>query len=464
MKRVSRNFLSIIGSDIMRRILGFFTVAYLARKVGTAGFGAINIGFTIFSYALVISSAGLGSFGTRAVARGDNEGIISSVISLRLVSGIFAFLITAAVAIFCIPNATTSVLAILFCAGLIGNAFLLDWYFQGKEEMGKIGIGRLLSAAVYLLLVIAVVHSAENILWVALASVVGDLVAAFALIQIARTQGKGICIRFTLKGWKSLLQQAFPIGIGGMIAHISVNFPLIAIGIILTNSDVGVYSAANKLVVFLLMFDRVMATLLLPASSRLHAQSFELLSSTLSDALRWIVIIALPICIGGLVLADRLVPLVFGAQYLNAVVVLRILIWFFFFTMLHTVYTSGLIAIGQEKIYGRLMVISGVMYGGLVTVGTLSFGVWGAALAVVIAEAGTLLLMRQHARRLIVIHVPPKIMNATFSGIFMGVVIAFLPPFPLFLTILFGAIVYLVLLVTTRAIIADDFLNILKRV
>src|SRR5260221_2066567 len=134
------------------------------------------------------------------------------------------------------------------------------------------------------------------------------------------------------------MTQAVHIGGGSMLAQASINLPAIVIGILMTNADVGVYSAASKIVFFFLFVDRVAGTLLLPASSRLHASSPETLSSTLEVAVRWIVVIALPLCVGGMILAGTILPFVFGSQYEASVDVFRILIWFSLFTLLHTVY------------------------------------------------------------------------------------------------------------------------------
>ncbi|HEV8539187.1 MAG TPA: hypothetical protein VGR15_09760, partial [Bacteroidota bacterium] len=67
MKRLASNFIAIIASDIGRRVLGFLTIAFLARTITTSDFGAINIGFAVLSYALVSSAGGLGAFGAREV-------------------------------------------------------------------------------------------------------------------------------------------------------------------------------------------------------------------------------------------------------------------------------------------------------------------------------------------------------------------------------------------------------------
>ena len=73
MRNASKNLLSITGGDLSRRVLGFATVAYLARVMTTSDFGAINIGYSVLSYGLVVSAGGLGTLGVREVARGAGE-------------------------------------------------------------------------------------------------------------------------------------------------------------------------------------------------------------------------------------------------------------------------------------------------------------------------------------------------------------------------------------------------------
>ncbi len=156
MKRLSKNLLAIVLSDVTRRVLGFLAVAYLARKVGTAGFGAVNIGLTVLSYAMMVSTAGLNAFGTRAVARGDSREIVSGTLSLRAVNAVAAWFIVLMIALFFVQNRTSATLIAMFSVSLFAHAFLLDWYFQGKEEMGIIGLGRIVSAATYLLMLVLV--------------------------------------------------------------------------------------------------------------------------------------------------------------------------------------------------------------------------------------------------------------------------------------------------------------------
>ncbi|MDI6766325.1 MAG: flippase [Bacteroidota bacterium] len=464
MKRFSKNFISIIGSDIARRILGFLTIAYLARKVGTSQFGAINIGFTVLSYAIIFSTFGLSSFGIRAVAKNEIAGLVNRIISIRLMMALIAFMGIVTITYIISLDADTSNLIIVFCLSLFPFAFLLDWFFQGKERMGIIGLGRLISASIYLILIFIFVRSSEDILWVAIASVVGELTASFILWIFYKKIFQSKRFKFSISKWKSLIKQSFSLGFGSILGSFSVNLPPIMLGIILTNSDVGIYSAASKLVFFLLMFDRVIATLLLPASSRLFASSAEALESALNKALKWIVIIALPICVGGVILGDEIMLIVFGTQYTQAVDIFRILIWYLLFTMLHTVYASGLIAIGKEKIFGAVMFISMIIHLFSIVICIKYFGVAGAAAAMVVSELATFVIMRQRLQLFNKVCLPRTMFQIIVSVIIMGCVVVLLKDLNVFFIILAGMVVYLISLFTTKALSFHEVDDLLKRI
>jgi O-antigen/teichoic acid export membrane protein len=456
MKRLSANILSIVGSDVGRRVLGFLAVAYLARTVGPSGFGLVNIGFAVLSYAMMVSGGGLPAYGARAVARGESPRLASAIAGIRLVVSAVVLLAVAAGAYFFIADRQAATVITVFCLSQFAGAFLLDWYFQGKEEMGIIGASRLISAAVYLLFIVMYVRSPGDIVWVAIAAVAGDVMAS--LVTVGRFQKEtagSFGLRF--RGGVRLFRDAFPIGIGSIIAHVTVNLPTIVIGILLTNADAGIYSAAGKLVAFLLVFDRLLSTLLLPASSRYFAESPEKLSAMLSTALRWVVRISLPLCVGGTLLADRLIPLVYGGSYGASADVLRILLWFLLLTMLHTVFTAGLIASGEERRYSRVMMTSGACYLVTVVFCTWKYGVAGSAVAIVISELMTLYLMRRESQQFIAIRPDRASLAAAAAALGMGAALVFLPALPLAASIAAGAAVYALLLVLFKGIAWDEF-------
>ena len=452
-----------MGSDVARRILGFLAIAYLARKVGVQEFGAVSVGFAVLSYAVMVSAFGMPFYGTRETARGSPKNLINAIVSLRLVAGCIAYV---GVVIVCLlfVSRETAFLIIVFCLSLFPFSFLIEWYYQGKERMGFIGAGRMMSAVVYFGMIFLFVRSASDIVWVAIAAVAGDIIHAVYLWLMYRRVMQGEQFRFTLKGGRELLKSSFPLGYGSLIGGLSINVPQIALGILMTNHEVGLFSAASKLVLFLLMFDRVFGTLLLPASSRLQESSPALLTSTLTFSMKWILLLTLPICVGGTVLSGDIMLLVFGTQYADSALLFTVLIWFFMFTTLHTVYTSGLIAFGKEKIYAKVMLISGAIYLISIVGGILLFGVVGAAAAMVISEAATYFIMRKKYHEFSKIPLPGSLWSIIISTIVMGFCVIILPPIPVIFAIATGVAVYGVMIMLTKSITKEELVSLVRRV
>jgi O-antigen/teichoic acid export membrane protein len=175
------------------------------------------------------------------------------------------------------------------------------------------------------------------------------------------------------------------------------------------------------------------------------------------------IIIALSCSLGAVLVAKNIILLIYGEQYLASTVILQIGIWYFFFTLLHTVYATGLIAIGKEQLYGRIMAISASMYFITIIAGIRLFGVSGAAIGVVSSEAVTLYLMQHALGKFTPISLPHELAKILLSAAAMGIVVFFLSALPVLLTVLAGATVYIGLLLITRAVTPGEIHSLVRQ-
>ncbi|MBI5022147.1 MAG: flippase [Ignavibacteriales bacterium] len=463
MKRLSKNVIAITGSDMARRLIGFLTIAYLTRHISVDQFGIINIGFTILTYGLLASSFGLNTYGARAIARGHSTGIVGDILSVRsIASAIVLMIIFICSFIFITDKSTLMVISVMSIA-VVPYALMLDWFFQGKERMEVIGAARFIAAVVYFSVVIFFVRSTEHIIWVAIGSLISDTLSVCLIWFIFRKDYAEYPPKFNFENAGSIIKSSFPMGIGSMLAAITMNLPTIIIGLFLSNYDVGIYSAAQKFVFFLLMIDRIIGTIFLPASSRILAETPNILSSVLAQAKKWIVVLSIPICVGGTILSDEIIITVFGGSYAASSNVFRILIWFFFATVLHTIYSSGMLAIGQEKIYSKVMILSAIFYSISIILGTLIFGVPGAAGGMVVAETATLMMMMTLLKKHLNVESNGSLGKILLSVIVMGAVVYILPVLPLIVVILIGAIIYGTMLFLSKAITPVEIRTMISR-
>jgi O-antigen/teichoic acid export membrane protein len=454
MKRLSKNILSLFSADIARRLFGFISVAYLARVLGKEGFGAVNLGFAVLAYAMVLSAAGFPTLGTKRIAQGALPDLAGSVIGTRLIVTSIVLLVVAVAVLTTVQNTTIARLIVLFSCAVLPQIFFVDWFFQGKETLGIVSAARVMQAIVYLAVVLVFVRTINDIMWVAAGSIAGECAASVLLFKRFRISHKGI--RFRIKPSLHLLKQSMPLAVGVVLTTIVINYPPLALGIFTTTSNVGTYSAASKLVYFLLMGDRILVLLLLPASARKYSESPETFNRMLTDAMRWILIISLPVAVGGILIANKLIAIIYGVEYNSSIAVFQVFIWYFFITMLHTVYSAGLIGVGGDKSYGKIMLMTAFAYLVSVTAGVCLFGAIGAAFGVVLSESISVLLIKHELQRIIPLYPPEKTLRVILSVAVMAVCVVVVIPYGLLWGILFGTGCYSLLLFILRAVVWND--------
>ncbi|HLX12763.1 MAG TPA: flippase [Bacteroidota bacterium] len=464
MRRSAQNFLSTLISDALRRLIGFFAVAYLARTLGTSGFGMINVGITVLTYAVIFSSFGLHSLATREIAANDPLKMTEHIAGLRLALAVPIFIIIAACTYFFVHTEVLAKVILLYAFSVLPNALFVDWYFQGREEMWKISVGRLVSGMVYLTVILLFVHSVATILWAGVAVVCGDTATMMVLAEFMSRSDRKFRISLQPSLWPAILKKAIPLGGGSILGALSINIAPLVLAALMTEHDVGIYSAAAKLVFFLLLLDRGFGALLLPGSARINRVAPDELGGYLTRALRWILMMALPLAVGGTMLAPRIIEFVYGPQFSASALALRIFIWYFFFTMIHTVYTNALIGTGNERLYGRIMAVSAVVYAVLIVGGVVLFGVPGAAFGCAAGEAVTLYLSWSALRKFATIPVPQSVLLMLLATVVMAGVFVVLSSFNLFLVMIAGVLAYGLVLLATKAVRIEELLSFLKPV
>ncbi|HEY6952725.1 MAG TPA: flippase [Bacteroidota bacterium] len=463
MKRLVKNFLSLASSEIVRKILGFLAVAYLARRLSLADFGLVSLGFTILAYTINISTAGLSVFGIKATARGDEKAVVGKLLSLRLLIAGAVFVLSAVGTVLIVKDPVAARLIVVFSCALFAHALLLDWFYQGREAMNTVSVGKCVTAAVNLILLLVLVRSDLDILLVGAAAVAGDFVMMLFYVVKYRREGNELHLVADPPAWRHMLGQSLPLGAGTVLGQISINLAPLVLAVLMTNVEVGLYSAASKLVMFLLIIDRVLGILLLPATARLQAASPEQLRLRLGEALKWIVLAALPLSVGGMLLSGDVIRLVFGPNFSEASGVFRILVWFLSLTMIHTVFTSGLLAVAPGDVYGKVMGRSAVIYFILVVVLTRAYGLFGTAFAVVASEGLTLLIARAKLRPYLDIRTNIPVLWILVALAAMSVAVLALPSVNIIVRVLTGAGVYCSILLLVRVLSFNDVATLVWR-
>ncbi len=389
MKKPVRDILAILTGDIGARGVGFLVTLYLARVLAPASFGIISIGMAVLGYLSLLGSPGIQMVETRnaAAVEGGMPERTGAILSLRLVLAPLLICATYAGAwIAGVPEATRDVTA-LYALSLIPMALSLDWLFQGKEDFRGVMTSRLVNSVVFGLCVLLFVRTRLDIRLTPVAFLAGNAAGAVVLGVMYRRRFGTPSIGWRPSAWMDLLRVNGPAGTAMFLAQSVTNLPPIVIGILLSNADAGVYSAGMKLIFLLLLMDRILNALFLPAATRYAVSRPAEIPALLSAALTAIVVFIVPVLIGTCIVAGPVIRLVFGPGYEGAAPVVCVLTGYVLLTLINSILTCTLVAFGRTRTYSMIVSGGALILCAAVVAFTAFFGTTGAGAGIVAGEA-----------------------------------------------------------------------------
>jgi O-antigen/teichoic acid export membrane protein len=242
-----------------------------------------------------------------------------------------------------------------------------------------------------------------------------------------------------------LLKAAVPVGLATLFYQIPLNLAPIVLGIFHSPVLVGNFSAGYKIIIFILIIERVFYYLFLPIVSRQHKESPDRLPHTFAFFLRAIFSLTLPIALGGIVLAPAIIRQVYGPGYENAAFVLQILLVYFCTTPVNTIFGYGLVALDRERIFLKVIALTSTL--SLIAIVTLGVWLkaWGASLGLLTGELVSVVLMKRELNRLVKFPAAQHFLKTLVPALVMSIILYFTPNLNLFLRCGLGVIVYAVL-------------------
>ncbi len=461
MKKVSKNFLSLFLSDAASRILGFIAVVYIARTLTIEGFGFINYGLAFLTYALLFANPGLTTIGAREIAKDrSNRKIIDEILGLKFVLSGCIFLIFI-IGLLLIPgHSITKKVILLYLFSLFPFALLLEFVFQGREEMEFIGISRLVQYSIYITFIFLLLKTSRDIVAVPVAFLIGYGVASVFLLLIFLRKYKSIRVKFSFRFWRKLLAMSTPVGLATILNSASLNLPPIILGVVYSKIEVGAFSAGYKVIVMLLIIERVFHYVFFPVISKQFAHAPEKLKSSFSFLTRILFALTIPLTLGGIVLAPNIISVIYGAGYESAVTIFRILLLYFLIAPINSIFGYGLVSIDKEQQFLKVITITVLLNCILIVLLGIYFRTEGVAAALFISEMVGIILMNKELKRFVQFSTLKYITKPLVCSVVMSVILYALKDMLILISLFVGLVVYVVLFFLIRGFSREDLENL----
>lgn len=329
-RSILNNALWIISGKIMKMAIILLIGLFTARYLGPTNYGVLNYSAALIAFFAVISGLGLNSIiVNELIENSDHEGsIIGSGLVARILSGLLSVAILYVLIGLLSKNDSVMIYVTVFQSiSIVFQAFeLIEYWFQYKLQSKHVTIVQTLSYIIVAIYKITLIFLSKDIFWFAASNSIDMALIGLLLMGTYRKMG-GQRLGFSMQITKKMIQKSYHFILSSLMVVIYAQMDRIVIGKFLNQEAVGLYSTA---VGISLMWTFVLSAIVdsaRPSIMKIRHSNYTSYEKSLSSL--YSVVIWLSICISIIVtiFAGDLIRVLYGNQYLGAVVALRIYIW-----------------------------------------------------------------------------------------------------------------------------------------
>jgi O-antigen/teichoic acid export membrane protein len=331
--------------------------------------------------------------------------------------------------------------------------------FRAFERMAYELVVLVLQGCVLLVLVLLAIYLEASVL-----VLLGVVLVAYAVMVIAgwllvRSRFTRPDFHVNPQSWRSLFREAVPVGISAFLFVSYSRIGTVALELSKTSADVGLFNAAFSLTRNLGVVPIAFSGAILPTFSQLAVLGVREVSLAYTRALKYMLMLALPIAVAGTQISERLVRLIFGPDFAGAGVALQIIIWSVLFWFLSLVTRTALLATNRQVLWTYTLA-AGVLVNLALNVALVPrLGVLGASVALLVADVVIFGLASYAISRHLALPTASLLaasLKVAASAVLMGIVVYLLSDVNLILLMFLGAAVYGFSLLLLRALDSEE--------
>lgn len=357
-QKAVKNGIWMYGLQFFNTVVPLLTLPYITRILGTSEYGVVSIAINILGYYQAIIEYGFGMSATRKVALNDNKlnlnKLFSSVIFSRIILLFFCFILTGIYFIANSNNLIQCICLLIMMIGLLGNCIQLNWLFQGLQQMKYISIISMTSRIISVILIFIFVKTSDDLYLYCLLYSLSPFINGVLGLIIAYTHFKLSLIKVRFIDICNELQNGWYVFTTQLSSKIFGAIGITFLGMFASNSEVGVYSAIQKIPNIMLLVWAPVGQVIYPITSRKMSDSF-IEGRLFVEKLRKIILSLFTIGAFFIALFSKaIVFILFGNEYISHFYwIIPLLIWLLLSINNNFLGVQILLGSGHDKEYSR---------------------------------------------------------------------------------------------------------------
>lgn len=467
-RKIAHNTLIQIIGKVVSTLLGLFAIGILTRYLGTEQFGWYTTAISFLQFVGILIDFGMTPVSAQMLSEVDTnkqQRLFQNLLGFRFVSAIIFLGIAPLVALaFPYPpqvKIAIAFMSISFLAIAMNQVFV--GFYQKHLAMHLQVMGEFINRVALVVGLWLFISYGAGFLplmgIVTLASVTYMVALWLFATKLARPT-----FAFDWPIWKSIMIKMWPIAISIIFNVVYLRGDLLILSIYFSQSAVGIYGAAYRVIDILtqtaMMLMGVILPLLTYSWSRKLTQKF---SQQFQQAFDGMMLFALPMTVGTMVLSEKIMVLVAGPEFAASGAPLRILALTVFAVYISAIYGHTAVAINKQKqtmwVYMSCAVITLTLYLTLIPRLGMAAAAWLTVFSEIYVAIFLTLTVSKYIEHRLQLKTFWKVVIATAI---MGVAIYYVQALPVLLVVLIGALIYAVVLFGMKAVSKETIREVLS--
>lgn len=468
LKRASKNIFFKAVAEIASRLIYLLFFIYMARRIGADDFGLFSFAFFFAGIFTILVDPGLNILLTRDVARDQSliRKYSNNILTIKLFLSIIVFILLWALIELLGYDHHTVKVVLAMGAFLILNCFL-DFFVSISSAYERMELDAAIRVANKLLVtifgVIALFIGSKIIgliFWMAAGSTM-SILFGYYVIRRGLTR---INIESEWKFLAKIFFNALPMGLTMIFSIIYFRIDIVMLSMFgISNKEIGFYSAAVKLIEVLNVIPAILVGGIFPVLADFSEKSKTELESTFKKTYQVLLLIAIPIVVSTSVLSGGIIDVIYGRQYENSVIALKILIWTSLFIFLNVLLSNLIVVVNRQKLNALFSCLCLILNIILNLILIPRYGFIGAGIATVATDMALFILSITFVIKYFKnIRLLKDSLKPLGCGAVLGLLLIYLNGLKLLFVIPVAVITYLILIVATRTLLFEDLMQVKK--
>ena len=355
-KTVTINSIILSLQQVVVNLISIFVIGYTARKLGQEDYGVFSLAFTFPVIFSALSNMGLRTLTVREIAKARNTSNAYTDYVARIVPPRLFFILFVSVWIVLIAilmGYDKKIILVISIATFsyifeLASRIALD-VFQAHEQMGKIAFRDIIVRLFSGIFSVIVLYLGYGIYAVSFVYLGGTFVGFVINILLYQKYFTFVRPVLDLTFIKKNLKESFPFMLMGFTSVLYTKIDIVMLSKMAGVDSVGAYNAAANLFYRLNFVGDAIATASFSAIAQLFWSNHDEALNVFSNSLKQVLIISVPMAVGGVILSEAIILFIFGSEYQTSSSVFKILAVSIPLMFIGTSFSFTLGAIREQK-------------------------------------------------------------------------------------------------------------------